>query len=299
MESKGLVALCGLCITITLGWSLTGLVEGGCVWHAYDGGIACGVPDGYELEFFVMFIAAFLTPLARTDDWRASLGISFGALVSIWITLSTGTTIWFLILAAIELAVVGTPWFLWSKMSKEVRPDAEPDPSEGHEQHSDPVSIQKPVTLDKGAGRVRVYSSDLFPPFLQTPDYATASGRAHVGVDKHRKTIILIEESVLHHRIGSVETMAAQLGYLLTAMSFPSVSLGIIPSGVPRRVQPLESYTIDVDQPVQVKLLTALATVRARSKARDKIRAFTELQKLAVHGAKARHLIAVAIDELE
>jgi hypothetical protein len=50
----------------------------------------------------------------------------------------------------------------------------------------------------------------------------------------HRFTMV-IEEPVLHYRLGDPDAMAAQLGYLLTAGALPQVSLGIIPSDVQER----------------------------------------------------------------
>ncbi|WP_352244422.1 Scr1 family TA system antitoxin-like transcriptional regulator [Microtetraspora sp. NBRC 13810] len=45
---------------------------------------------------------------------------------------------------------------------------------------------------------------------------------------------MLMEESVLHHRIADDQVMAGQPGQLLEGMPLPSISLEIIPSGVPR-----------------------------------------------------------------
>ncbi|WP_433259416.1 DUF5753 domain-containing protein (plasmid) [Streptosporangium sp. CA-135522] len=44
-----------------------------------------------------------------------------------------------------------------------------------------------------------------------------------------RQFAVLLEENVLRHPIGGPETMAGQLGHLLTAGTLPSVSVGIIP----------------------------------------------------------------------
>ncbi|MGW1502051.1 hypothetical protein ACWCQW_26390 [Streptomyces mirabilis] len=111
-------ALYGLCFAVALGWGVTGLVEGGCDWH-YDGRrSACGVPDGYGWCAAVFVIAALSFPplcwtVIRTDDWRPSLGICVGAAIALGITLSTGTTRAFLILAAVEAAIaMGVPLIL-------------------------------------------------------------------------------------------------------------------------------------------------------------------------------------------
>ncbi|GAA5029245.1 Scr1 family TA system antitoxin-like transcriptional regulator [Streptomyces siamensis] len=77
----------------------------------------------------------------------------------------------------------------------------------------------------------------------------------------------LIEENVLHHRIGDTEVMAGQLGQLLSSMTLPSMSLGIIPAQVPREqiMWPLEQFTVFDDVRVNVDLLAAKATVTDRA----------------------------------
>ncbi|MFF1742024.1 hypothetical protein [Streptomyces mirabilis] len=118
MNSKGWGALYGLCFAVALGWGATGLVEGGCDRH-YDGrSSACGVPDGYGWYAAVFIIAALSFPplcwtVIRTDDWRPSLGVCVGAAIALGVTLSTGTTRGFLILAAAEAAIaIGVPLIL-------------------------------------------------------------------------------------------------------------------------------------------------------------------------------------------
>lgn len=177
------------------------------------------------------------------------------------------------------------------------------------------------VPLYERTRHFRVYSSDVIPGFLQTPGYATAllsaitefrgipndvaaavqarMARSQVIRQPGRRFALLVEESVLRYRIGDVETMAGQLGYLLTVMSLPSVSLGVIPFTAPRRMWPLEACYIYDDQLVQVELLTADVTVRTPSEVGVYLKAFTELQELAVYGARARALITSAIDSLD
>ncbi|TKA08305.1 helix-turn-helix domain-containing protein [Actinacidiphila oryziradicis] len=176
------------------------------------------------------------------------------------------------------------------------------------------------IPLYERTRHFRVYSSDVVPGFLQTPGYATAllsaitdfrgipndvpeavearMARSHVVRDRHRRFALLVEESVLRYRIGDHETMAGQLGQLLAVMSLPSVSLGVIPFTASRRMWPLEACYIYDDQLVQVELLTADVTVRAPSEVATYVKAFTQLQALAVYGAKARALITSAINDL-
>jgi transcriptional regulator with XRE-family HTH domain len=167
----------------------------------------------------------------------------------------------------------------------------------------------------------RVYSPDVVPGFLQTPGYATGllsaitefrgipndvaeavdarMARSHVIHEGNRRFVLITEEAVLRYRMGDRETMADQLRHLLTVMSLPQVSLGVIPFAASRRMWPLEACYIYDDQMVQVELLTADVTVRAPSEVATYVKAFAALQKLAVYGAKARGLIMSAVDELE
>ncbi|MYZ36510.1 MULTISPECIES: helix-turn-helix transcriptional regulator [unclassified Streptomyces] len=168
----------------------------------------------------------------------------------------------------------------------------------------------------------RVYASNVVPGFLQTPGYATAlmgsiAGfrgtpddvseavearirRSRVVYEGDHRFATLIEEHVLHHRIGDAEVMAGQLGNLLASMALPSMVLGIIPVGVPREqvIWPLEQFTVFDDARVHVELLAAKVTVTAPSELDIYLRAFTRLTELAVHGAEARALIVKAIDAL-
>lgn len=166
----------------------------------------------------------------------------------------------------------------------------------------------------------RVYSSDVIPGLLQTEGYVTASlasaawlrdlpddipeavaarlARARVLREGNHRFVMLLEENVLRHRMGDEETMAGQLGHLLSVMSLPSVSLGIIPFESRRIIWPVETFNIYDDEQVAVELLTAQVTVTAPGEVRDYLKTFAELQKRAVYGAHARSLIASAIETL-
>ncbi|WP_393916087.1 DUF5753 domain-containing protein [Halostreptopolyspora alba] len=163
----------------------------------------------------------------------------------------------------------------------------------------------------------RVYSPDIVPGFVQTPAYATAllssitafrqipddvseavaarTRRSQIVHDSHRRFALIIEESVLRYRIGDAATMAGQLGHLLSVMSLPTVSLGIIPFAAPRPMWPLEACYIFDDRLVQVELLTTDVTLRAPTEIATYLAAFAELHKLAVYGNDARDLITSAI----
>ncbi|AXI78166.1 helix-turn-helix domain-containing protein [Peterkaempfera bronchialis] len=167
----------------------------------------------------------------------------------------------------------------------------------------------------------RGYASHVVPGLLQTPAYASALlsviGRFHRTPDDtaeavaarvarsdvlHRaghRFVLLVEESVLRYQIGDAEAMAGQLRHLLSVMSLPAVSLGLVPFAArERRMWPLEAFNIFDDQRVHVELLTAQVTVTAPSEVAMYVRAFGELRELAVYGAAARALVAAALDAL-
>ncbi|MFJ1876927.1 DUF5753 domain-containing protein [Streptomyces chartreusis] len=168
----------------------------------------------------------------------------------------------------------------------------------------------------------RVYASHVMPGYLQTPGYTTAllhtiagfrgtpdDVREAVEIRMRRARVIhegdhrfatLIEEHVLNHRIGDQDVMAGQLGSLLSAMTLPSMSIGIIPAAAARdgAMWPLEQFTMFDDSRIHVELLAAKITLTAPGELDIYLRAYTRLTELAVYGADARALILKAIEAL-
>ncbi|MFJ4781816.1 helix-turn-helix domain-containing protein [Streptomyces sp. NPDC088794] len=166
----------------------------------------------------------------------------------------------------------------------------------------------------------RVYTSDVIPGFLQTPGYATAllksiasfrgtpddvseavqariRRNSVVREGDHRFAIVL-EESVLRHRIGDAETMAGQLGHLLAAMTMPAVSLGVIPFAVQRTVWPMATFTVFDGARVHADSLDAASTHVQPSTVELYMKAFDRLAEGAVYGAAARAVITSALTAL-
>lgn len=167
----------------------------------------------------------------------------------------------------------------------------------------------------------KAYCSAVIPGFLQTPGYASAllsaitvfrgtpddvdeavaarMSRNQLLRSGHHRFALLVEESVLRYQLGSADTMAVQLGYLLEMTELPAVSLGVIPfraSG--RAVWPLESFTVFDDGRVHIELLSAQVIVATPSEITLYVRAFERLAGLAVYGTAARELISAAIGAL-
>jgi transcriptional regulator with XRE-family HTH domain len=168
----------------------------------------------------------------------------------------------------------------------------------------------------------RTYSSWLIPGAVQSGDYTKAVLRAiatrrelpddteeaaKVRADRLRllregdhRFFVVVEESVLRNVIGGVEVMAGQLGHLISVASLPSVSLGVIPMGLPRDVMwPVEDFWIFDDAQVNVELVSGWLTLTQPREIAVYAEAFSHMSDIAVHGAKARAIITAAIDALD
>jgi hypothetical protein len=114
----------------------------------------------------------------------------------------------------------------------------------------------------------------------------------------NHRVVCLVEESVLRYRIAEAYVMAEQLEHLLSAMSLPRVSLGIIPFRVQRTLWPVETFHVLDDHLVEVELVTARVRITTPSEVREYVQTFAELQGFAVYGKEVREVITAAIDAL-
>jgi transcriptional regulator with XRE-family HTH domain len=171
----------------------------------------------------------------------------------------------------------------------------------------------------------RTYQTKVIPGHLQTHAYMTGILGAvrrerdveaddvadavaeRLGRQQHmqragRQFRFVIEEPVLWFRNFSVAVHRAQLTHLLTAMTLPAVSLGIIPMAPGRRAhRPRESFEIFDAAQVNIEMLTGLLTLTYREEVTAYLRAWDELDSIAVHHAQARALILrvmAALDEM-
>ncbi|GAA4459318.1 helix-turn-helix domain-containing protein [Phytohabitans houttuyneae] len=183
------------------------------------------------------------------------------------------------------------------------------------------VAQQAVVTLWERTRHFRIYSPRLIPGPVQTRAYIAAmlegvrarrevpddvDAAVRVRVEKQRvihegahRFAILLEESVLRHPIGDTETMAGQLGYLLTASALPSVSLGVIPLGADRSGQlAVEGFWLFDEKQVNVELVSGHLTLTQPSEITMYAEVFARLADLAVYGSAARTLITAAINGL-
>ena len=89
-----------------LAWGITGLVGGSCP----EGVNRCAAPPGGGKYFAATMISAFAVfagffPVARTEDWRPTLGLLLGAVVGAGIALWQGQSVGYWILAGTLLVV--------------------------------------------------------------------------------------------------------------------------------------------------------------------------------------------------
>jgi transcriptional regulator with XRE-family HTH domain len=172
----------------------------------------------------------------------------------------------------------------------------------------------------------RAYQTKVIPGHLQTHAYMTGiltavrqerdveaddvadavaerSGRQAWMRRTDRRFRFVIEEPVLWFRNFSVTVQRAQLAHLLTVMTLPAVSLGIIPMapGIRRGHRPRESFEIFDGRQVNIEMLTGLLTLTYADEVSAYVRAWNELDSVAVHHAQARTVIRrviAALDEL-
>ncbi|MEU2026204.1 helix-turn-helix transcriptional regulator [Streptomyces sp. NPDC016469] len=176
-------------------------------------------------------------------------------------------------------------------------------------------------TLHEQTRICRVYVSNVFPGFFQTPGFATALmeqitafqgtpndvaeavaariARSRFLYQGGHRYVVLMEESVLRYRTADPDAMRDQLRHLLTVMPLASVSLGIIPFTAQRTIWPLEAFYLHDDTTVVVETLTAEIKVKQPRELADYASAFAGLAEMAVRGEAARALIQAALETLE
>ena len=119
-----------------------------------------------------------------------------------------------------------------------------------------------------------------------------------IGQPGHEFEVVL-EENVLRHRIGGAGALREQLEHLRTAMSVPSVRLGIIPFTADRSpLRPVEMFFLYDDTEVQAELVSGWLRVTQPTEIGMYAGVFTRLSQMAVYGTDARALISRALRQL-
>lgn len=169
--------------------------------------------------------------------------------------------------------------------------------------------------------RFRAYSSSVLPGMIQTRAYTTAvlwnvqslrglvddvEEAVEARMDRQRLLdargkafAFVLEEQVLWTQVADEETMAGQLGHLLTIMATrPNVSLGIIPRTARRERSPGESFWIHDATQASVELTGAYLTIKEPREIALYEQAFADYSAVAVYGSGVMKLIASAVDAL-
>lgn len=166
----------------------------------------------------------------------------------------------------------------------------------------------------------RIYEHNVIPGLFQTPDYCAAMmsfwsrflqapndleeavavrmERQKVLYQRGKRFAVLLEEQALRTWFGDAETQANQLDRLLTLMSLPSVSLGVIPLMIERGAVPSAGFWIFNDDLVALETPTASIEVTRPSELELYAKMFADLGRVARYGKLARDLITRVADEL-
>jgi transcriptional regulator with XRE-family HTH domain len=166
----------------------------------------------------------------------------------------------------------------------------------------------------------RVYENTFIPGLLNTAGYASAilqfwaglmnlpadidtavaarMDRQNVFYSGKQRFLFVIEEQALHTQVGDTHVMAGQLDQLLTLMSLPAISLGIIPAGGQRHALAQGSFWMFDDARVQVETISAGLDITQPTEIGLYAQVFKLLQRSAVYGRSARDLIGHALTDL-
>jgi hypothetical protein len=115
-----------------------------------------------------------------------------------------------------------------------------------------------------------------------------------LSAGEHRFACVLAEQ-VLRTRVGTIDTMLGQLDRLLTVMSLPSVSVGIIPAMAERHNWAQVPFWIFDDSLVQIETVSAGLSISQPREVILYARMFDQLRESAVYGHDARNLVAAVI----
>lgn len=169
------------------------------------------------------------------------------------------------------------------------------------------------VPLYERTRLMRAYCSQVIPGHFQTHEYAVAlfrglnvghqftddaeeaatarTARAQILRKPGHRFAFIAEETVFYYRLGGPEVMTGQMEHLLSVMTLPSVSFGVIPLDITRSMHVTHNFSIFDSVQVNLELVSAAVTVTAPGEIARYEREFARLADMAVYGAKARELI--------
>lgn len=177
------------------------------------------------------------------------------------------------------------------------------------------------VPLYERTSLFRMYEPALVPGLFQTAEYATEIMRLIIAfraisndleeavaarVERQRvlykgdrRFAVVLEEQALRTNVGDADVMAGQLDRLMTIMSLPRVSLGIIPSMAKRHVWPAEGFWIFDETLVNVETKSAELNITQPQEIETYGKVFERLQRSAVYGEQARALIMRTLQDMQ
>ena len=166
----------------------------------------------------------------------------------------------------------------------------------------------------------RIYEHNVIPGLFQTAEYTAAMLRFWIGFletpndldaavaarmerqrviyQRGKRFVVVLEEQALRTWFGDAETQAEQLDRLLTVMSLPAVSLGIIPLMRERPVVPPAAFWIFDDTLAALETPSASVEVTRPQEIELYLRMFELLRSAAVYGQAARALISAVSSKI-
>lgn len=165
----------------------------------------------------------------------------------------------------------------------------------------------------KATAHLRAYESICPPGILMSPSYVHAVMETNAEIfgltddiqaavdarlerqsllySKDHKYSFVIEYGALNAIMGDIQAMLEQLDFLNAVTSLPSVSFGIIPPNVRRKIFPGEGFYIFDDSMVHTSIYAGRIRTVEPQEVAFMIRIFRMLQSQAVYAAQARALI--------
>jgi transcriptional regulator with XRE-family HTH domain len=133
--------------------------------------------------------------------------------------------------------------------------------------------------------------------FLDAPDdmdatVAAKAERTAIALNPAKRIAVVLGEQALHTRRGTLEEHADQLTHLLACMRLPFVSVGVIPADAQRYAVATIGFWIFDNNAVALETPTAAIKVTRPQEIARYVAMFDHLQNEAVHGQKARQLVA-------
>jgi transcriptional regulator with XRE-family HTH domain len=182
---------------------------------------------------------------------------------------------------------------------------------------------ERVLATEERSVRIGEFEVAVIPGILQTADYArevmsVASGprawgsgdddvEAKISVRLRRQEIlygtakrvqVVISEAALRVLVTTPETMAGQLGKLLSVSQLPAAELGVIPFGQRMPAYTIGGFRVYDDDLIVVESISGERDITDPAEVAVYLGAFDALRQAAVTGDEARRLITAAAGEL-